>query len=133
MQNHRSTPPVGEVAPTLDADGIEAALQFIEESWEPAMLPAEREEWSDALAYMRPGELKPVIERWSAPRRPTGSAVLDYILTNRGKRPFVKPEPHEPDLGGRYTPVVVDSIKTARDALARRLERDLVSCSPDHP
>ena len=117
---------------TLDAHQIEAAIQFVDEHW-PAqpMLPTEREAWADALAYIREGELKPVIERWATSTRPAAGAVLDYILTAREK-PLPEPiRPSEPDLGGRYTPVVVEAIQQARDALARRLEEDLVPCSPD--
>lgn len=116
---------------TLDAYQIEAALQFIDEHWDEPMLPREREEWADALAYVRQGELKPVVERWTTTTRPSASAVLDYILTNRDRRVVELPEPKEPELGGKFTPTVVDSIAEAREALQKRLDERLVSCSPD--
>ena len=117
---------------TLDAHQIEAAIQFIDEQWpENPMLPTEREEWVDALTYIRPGELKPVIERWATSTRPSAGAVLDYILTNRESPPPAPRRPPEPDLGGRYTPVVVESIRQAREALGQRFDEDLVPCSPD--
>lgn len=117
---------------TLDAHQIEAAIQFVTEHWpEEEMLPAAREEWADALAYFYAGELTPAIERWQTSRRPSAGAVLDYVLTTREKPPPAPVRTPEPDLGGRYTPVVVESIQMARDALARRIEKDLVPCSPD--
>ena len=63
--------------------------------------------------------------------RPSASAVLDYIVTNRERRVIVPKELPAPDLGGKYTPVVVEAIELARDALRRRFEERLVSCSPD--
>jgi hypothetical protein len=114
---------------TLDSHQIEAAIQFVDEHWAESdrlLLPAERDEWAGALAYVFPGELKPVIQRWSTTTRPSANAVLDYILTNRD-RPVVHPvERKEPDLGGKVTPVVAESIAEARAALKKRL----VSCSP---
>ena len=69
---------------TLDAHQIEAALHYLVEKWpDDPMLPSAREEWADALAYVRVGELAPVIERWETATRPSAGAVLDYILTNR--------------------------------------------------
>ena len=115
----------------LDAHQIEAAVQFVDERWEKPMLPREREEWVDALAYVYEGELRPVLERWQTTDRPSAGAVLDYIVTNRDRPPAVPKEPRAPDLGGKYTPVVVESIELAREALRRRLEERLVSCSPD--
>ena len=118
---------------TLDAHQIEAALHYLVETWpDDPMLPSAREEWADALAYVRVGELAPVIDRWETATRPSAGAVLDYILTNRERAPVVPKERPEPELGGRYTPVVVEAIQQARDALARRMERDLVSSFPDH-
>ena len=66
---------------TLDAYQIEAALQFIDEHWDEPMLPREREEWADALAYVRQGELKPVVERWTTTTRPS---VLAYWRPSSG-------------------------------------------------
>ena len=117
---------------TLDAHQIEAAIQFVTEHWpEEPMLPSVREEWADALTYFRPGELKPAIERWATSTRPSAGAVLDYVLTNREAPPAAPVRPKEPDLGGRYTPVVQESIAEARAAIQRRLDERLVSCSPD--
>jgi hypothetical protein len=119
---------------TLDAFQIEAAIQFVDERRADVhrpMLPHERTEWAEVLAYVREGELKPVIERWTSTVRPPAGAVLDYILTNRSRVIAAPKEPPAPDLGGRYTPVVVDSIAEAREAIQRRLDARLVSCSPD--
>ena len=118
----------------LDRDQIEAAVQYVDERWgelDRPLLPGEREEWAGALAYVFEGELRPVLERWSTSSRPSPAAVLDYIRTAR-ERPVVVPkEPPAPDLGGEYTPVVVESIERAREAIQRRLDRNLVACSPD--
>jgi hypothetical protein len=115
----------------LDAHQIEAAIQAVDEHWTEPMLPREREEWTDALTYVFEGELRPVLERWATSTRPSAGAVLDYIVTNRERRVVVPKEPPAPDLGGKYTPVVVESIELARDALRRSFERRLVSCSQD--
>lgn len=117
---------------TLDAHQIEAAIQFVTEHWpDQPMLPAERAEWADALAYFRKGELSPAIERWATPTRPSAGAVLDYVLTNRETPPPAPRPIPEPDLGGKYTPVVVDAIRQAREALGQRFDEDLVPCAPD--
>ena len=122
------------MAELLDAYQIEAAVQFVDEHWtevDRPMLPAERAEWTDTLAYVREGELKPVIERWCTSTRPSAAAVLDYILTNRTRLATPPPEPIEPGpRPGRFTEVVVDSIAEARETLRRRLDDRMVSCSP---
>lgn len=118
----------------LAAYQIEAALQFIDERWAETdrhLLPREREEWADNLAYVYEGELKPAIEGWATTIRPTPAAVLDYIITNRTRRVVEPKEPPAPDLGGKVTPIVAESIAEAREAIQRRLDARLVSCSPD--
>lgn len=121
------------VAELLDAYQIEASIQFVNEHWpaQATMLPDERERWAEILAYVQKGELAPVIERWATSTRPTPDAVLDYILTTRTRQPVVPKEPPAPDLGGKVTPVVAESIAQARKAIQRRLDDKLVSCSPD--
>jgi len=65
---------------TLDSAAVEAALQFISEKLGP-MPHRVREDWKEILAYLYPGELRPVLEKWEG--KPDPHAVLDYIMTNR--------------------------------------------------
>jgi len=122
------------MAEFLDGHQIEAAVQFVNEQWaevDRLMLPKERADWADVLAYVHAGELKPVIERWATSTRPSAQAVLDYILTNRTRAVVVAKEPLAPELGGKVTPVVAESIAEARECIRRRLERETVPCAPD--
>jgi hypothetical protein len=92
----------------LDSAAIEAALQYLEETLAP-LGKEERDEWQDVLIKLRPGELRPAVERWQG--RPKPYALLDYVLTAR--EPLEAPEP-PPRAQRQVTPTIQQIIDKAK-------------------
>ena len=105
----------------LDHAAVDAAMQYLEETYGPYK-PGEKDEWLEVLPHLRPGELRPVLDRWvDVP--PRAYAVLDYISTNR--HPAVEPADREPPprRERKITPEIQAIIDQARADINRARAR----------